>query len=140
MAVVLINGVNYSAVNVNNIAFGVPVTGITKISWRKKQVKDNNYGLGQDPISRGYGQNTYEGTMTVYKDWWQSVVNASPNKDPLSIGAFDWTITYGNPPQTPLVIEKLRAFEFLEDGIDVNAGDTKLLIDIPFIFAGIERA
>ena len=135
----LINGINYSAINVNNIAFGVPVTGITKISWSKKQTKDNNYGLAQDPISRGYGQNTYEGTMTVYKDWWQSVVNASPNKDPLQIPPFNWTITYGNPPQTPLVVETLKAFEFLEDGTSVNAGDTKILIDIPFVFAGIER-
>jgi hypothetical protein len=38
-----------------------------------------------------------------------------------------------------LVIETLQAFEFLEDGIKVAAGDTKLLIDIPFVFAGVTR-
>lgn len=139
MSVVLLNGVNYSAINVNNIAFGVPVTGMIKISWTKKQVKTNEYTLGQEPASRGYGQNTYEGTMTVYKEWWLGVINAAPNKDPLQIAPFNWKITYGTPPKTPLVSETLQMFEFLEDGSSVSAGDTKLTIDIPFIFAGIVR-
>lgn len=138
MAVILIQGVSYSASNFNNIAFGVPVIGITALSYTRKQVKENNYGLGIEPISRGYAQASYEGSITVYREWWQSVINAAPNKDPLSIPAFDWTINYGNLNQ-PLIIETLQAFEFLEDGVKVSAGDTKLLMDIPVIFAGIKR-
>lgn len=138
MAVALINGVNYSAANFNNIAFGVPVIGITGINYKIKQVKENNYSLSEDPTSRGYGQISYEGSITVFRDWWQTVINAAPGKSPLKIAPFDWTIVYGNLGQ-PIVTETLQNFEFLEDGVTVSAGDTKLLIEIPIIFAGIKR-
>lgn len=138
MAVVLINGTNYSASNFNNIAFGVPVVGIAGLNYKIKQVKENNYSLEADPTSRGYGQITYEGSITVYREWWQSVINAAPNKSPLQIGPFDWTIVFGNLGQ-PLITETLQNFEFLEDGVTVAAGDTKLLQEIPIIFAGIKR-
>jgi hypothetical protein len=139
MAGVLINGVNYSWVNLANIAFGFPVIGITSVSYSKKQVKENNYGIGAEPTSRGYGNITYEGKITVYKDWWQSVINSRANKDPLTIAPFDWTISYGGTGVVP-ISETLKFVEFTEDNLNANQGDTKLLIDIPFIFAGIVRA
>lgn len=55
MAAVLVNGVNWSWANLNNIAFGVPVIGILAINYKIKQNKENNYGVGNEPISRGYG-------------------------------------------------------------------------------------
>lgn len=138
MAVVLINGTNYSAANFNNIAFGVPAVGIAGLNYKLKQVKENNYSLEAEPTSRGYGQITYEGSITVYREWWQSVINAAPNKSPLQIAPFNWTIVYGNLGQ-PLITETLLNFEFMEDGVTVAAGDTKLLQEIPIIFAGIKR-
>ena len=55
MATPLINGINYSWANVKVILFGVPVVGITKIEYKTKQKKENQYGAGYEPISRGYG-------------------------------------------------------------------------------------
>lgn len=138
---VLINGTNYSNCNLQNIAFGVPVSGITEISYSIKQTKELNYGAGIEPVSVGFGNKTYEGSITVYKDWWQSVINASPNKDPLSILPFDWTISYGNSsspftPTVPIVTETLKSLMFLEDSMKSSQGETKILITIPFIFAG----
>jgi hypothetical protein len=132
---VLINGVNYSWSSLNNIAFGVPVVGILAINFSAKQVKENNHGAGTDPVSRGYGNKTYEGSITVYADWWMSVVNAAPNNDPLDIAPFDWTIAFGDG-RTPFTTLTLRALEFTENNFTANQGDTKLQIDIPFIFAG----
>lgn len=136
---VLINGVNYSWANLTNIAFGVPVIGIKAISYSRKQVTDNNYGWGQEPTSIGYGNITYEGKITVYKDWWQSVINAAPNKDPFQIAPFDWTIAFANfqtGAQVPVITETLRNVRFMEDNLNANQGDTSLTIDIPFIWAG----
>lgn len=139
MASLLYQGVRYSSSTVNNLAFGVPAVGIIAINWKRKQVKENHYGLGAEPDSRGYGQFTYEGSMTVYKDWWMSVVNAAPDKDPLKIAPFDWTIAFGNA-NTPFTSETLNAFEFLEDGTEVSSGDTRLKVEVPFIFAGVTRS
>jgi hypothetical protein len=135
----LVNGVQYGWVNLNNIAFGVPVIGILGIKWRRKQVKENQYGAGNDAIARTYGNITYEGSITVYKDWWKSVCDAAPNKDPLQIAPFDWTIAYGNG-NVAAATETLKNVEFLEDGLDANQGDTKLTIEIPFTWAGLARA
>lgn len=140
MSVVLINGQNYSWSSLNNFAFGVPVIGIAGLTYNIKQAKDLNYGTGIEPISWAPGNKTYDDNkITVYRDWWQSVINAAVNKDPLGgIAPFDWTISYGNLGQ-PLVTETLKSVMFLEDGLNANQGDTKFLIDIPFKFAGIQR-
>lgn len=142
MGPVLIQGVLYGACNLNNIAFGVPVVGITAISWSRKQNTTNEYGLGQEPIGAGYGQISYEGKITVYKEWWKAVKDARPDKDPFSILPFNWTISYGNataPGLAPVApfTETLRNFRFMEDNFNANSGDTKLLLDIPFVWAGL---
>lgn len=134
----LINGVMYSAASVNNIAFGVPVTGLVSLSWKRSQKTEHQYNLGNEPLGVTYGQITYEATITVYKDWWQSVINAAPNKDVLQIAPFNWTIVYGNLNQTP-VTETLQMFMFTEDGSKFASGDTKLTMDIKCLFAGVDR-
>lgn len=136
MAAVLVNGINYSWANLTNIAFGVPVIGITAINWKKKQNKENNYGWGTEPISRGYGNKEYEGSMTVYKDWWATVVAATATKDGTDVAPFDWTMFLAGPGIVPIT-HTLKNFEWLEDSFNSNQGDTKLTMDIPFIFAGV---
>ena len=138
MATVLYQGIQYSAASVNNIAFGVPVTGLKALNWSRKQNKEHQYNLANEPMGRTYNQITYEGSITVIKEWWQSVINAAPNKDPLQIPPFNWTMVFGNLNQ-PSFTETLQMFEFLEDGMKVASGDTSLTIDIAFTFAGVER-
>jgi hypothetical protein len=136
----LIQGVQWSWVNLQNIAFGVPVIGIVGIKWRKKQAKENQYGEGTEAYGRTYGKVEYEATITVFQDWWKTVCDAAPNKDPLQIAPFDWTLAMGNGAVgVAAQVVTLRNFEFLEDGLDANEGDMKLTIDIPCIFAGVDR-
>lgn len=134
----LINGINYSYSNIKMILFGVQVNGITKISYKKKQTKENNYGMGTQPVSRGYGNYEYEGSIEMYLDEWKRIIAAAPNRDPLAIAPFDVSIVYGG---TSVQADKdvLRSVEFLEDPLDANQGDTKLLVTIPIILAGIDR-
>ena len=54
--VVLINGVNYSWINATIPIFGIPLIGVTKFMVKRSQVKENNYGRGAEPVSRGYGR------------------------------------------------------------------------------------
>ena len=53
MATPLINGINYAWANVKVIILGVPVVGITKIDYKIKQKKENQYGAGYEPVSSG---------------------------------------------------------------------------------------
>ena len=140
---VLVNGVNYSWANVKLILFGIPVVGITKISYTRKQVKDNNYGYGSEPVSRGYGRIEYEASIELYRDEWVRII-AAAGGDVLNIGMFDIQVLFGTIPgqQAGVVIphqDTLHNCEFLDDPLETNEGDTKILCKIPMKIAGVEH-
>lgn len=128
----IINGVNYSWSNVKLNLFGVPVVGITEILYHKKQKKENNYGVGQDPVSRGYGNNEYEGSITLYKDEWNRIIQAAANKDPLGIAPFTIQVLFGGSSVT-FAQDNLYACEFTNDPFDAKSGDTKLMVKLDLI-------
>jgi len=135
----LINGINYSWSGIKVVLFGVPIVGITKISYNAKQKKDNNYGAGSEPVSRGYGNVEYEGSMEIYLDEWKRIIAASPNRNPLAIAPFDIQVLYGSNAINPDQKDVLKSVEFLENPLDVSQGDTKAMVTIPLLIAGIER-
>ena len=138
MAAPLINGVNYSWSTVTLTLFGVPVKGITNIAYNTKQEKTNNYGAGSEPVSRGYGRKTHEGSIEIYLDEWKNVIAAAPHRDPLQIGWFDISVSYGSSALTA-TIDTLRSVEFLENPFEAKEGDTKLMVKIPLIIGNILR-
>jgi hypothetical protein len=134
----LINGINYSWANVSVVLFGTPVVGILAIDYKRKQKKENNYGAGNEPVSRGYGMKEYEGSIELYTDTWKAIIAASPNRDPMQIVPFDIPVVFGG---TGVLTTKdvLRAVEFLEDPLETKTGDTKITVKIPLIIGGIDR-
>lgn len=134
----LINGVNYSWSNIKLVLFGVPVVGITKIEYSRKQKKENNYGMGTEPISRGYGNKEYEGKITLYREEWQAIIAAATGKDPLDIDFFDIQVSFSGTRVTPQ-LDILRACEFTEDVFTVAQGDTKIMVEIPIIIGSIDH-
>lgn len=134
----IVNGVNYSWANISLILFGTPIVGILSIDYKRKQKKENNYGAGSQPVSRGYGNYEYEGSIELYTDTWKDIIASSPNRDPLQITPFDIPVTFGG---TGVATTKdvLRAVEFLEDPLEGKSGDTKLTVKIPLIIGGIDR-
>jgi hypothetical protein len=138
MATPLINGINYSWANITLVLFGVPVVGITKIEYKRKQKKENNYGFGSQPVSRGYGNYEYEGSLEIYQDEWQRICAAAPNGDPLLIPPFEVQVVYSG---RGILANKdvLKAVEFTEDNFTANQGDTKLMVSVPLVIGLIER-
>lgn len=138
MPVPLINGINYSWASISVVMFGSPVVGIASVEYKRKQKKENNYGAGPDPVSRGYGMFEYEGSLEFYTDYWKALVANAPGRDPLAIAPFDIQITFGGKNLIPTK-DVLRGCEFLEDPFSGKSGDTKLMVKIPLIIAAIER-
>lgn len=139
MATPLVNGINYSWASIKLVLFGVRVVGITKISYNAKQKKENHYGAGTEPVSRGYGNTEYEASVELYMEEWKQIIAASPNRNPLAIPPFDIQVLYGSNAIAPDQIDVLKSCEFLENPLDASQGDTKLMVTIPLIIAGIER-
>lgn len=134
----LINGVNYSWANVKLVLFGVPVIGITSIEYKAKQNKENNYGMGTEPISRGYGNKEYEGKITLYRDEWNAIIANAPSRDPLDIDFFDIQVSFSGT-RVAASLDVLRACEFLEDPFTVAQGDTKIMVELPIIIGKVDH-
>ena len=52
----LINRKEYGWADIICTIGGVPVTGIVAIKYEEEQEKENVYGAGRHPVSRGYGR------------------------------------------------------------------------------------
>ena len=61
----LINGVEYGWADIVLAINGVPVTGITAISYGEKQDVSNIYGAGRYPVARGKGRITPTAKITL---------------------------------------------------------------------------
>jgi hypothetical protein len=134
----LINGIAYSWSNIKFNLFGVPVVGIVAIEYDTTQKKENNYGQGNVPVSRGYGNKEFKASIEIYRDEWQRIIDASPNKDPLAIQPFDIQVLFGGTSVSAKQ-DTLRSCEFLNDPFTVKQGDTKISIKIDLIPALIEH-
>jgi hypothetical protein len=132
----LINGVSYAWVDINLVLFGVPVTGITKIMYKKKQNKENLYGAGAKPTSRGYANEEYEASIEIYSEVMRRIIDAAPNKDLLQIPPFDIPVVYGSTRTAP-VKDVIKMVEFTESGIDSNQGDTSIKVTLPLIVGDV---
>lgn len=134
----LVNGVNYSWPNVKIILFGVPVVGVVSIEYGVEQSKPNNYGAGVEPISRGYENKVYKGSIELYVDEWKAIIAAAPNRDPLEIPAFPIQVALGGSRVTA-DIDYLDACEFESNPMSTKQGDSKITVKINLAIGGIRR-
>ena len=68
----VINNVAYSwsMITLSSTALGIEegsttLEGVSGIKWSKKRKIESNYGLGGKPVSRGFGNITYEASITM---------------------------------------------------------------------------
>lgn len=138
MGATLINGVNYSWADIKLVLFGQPINGVTQINYSAKQTKDNNYGAGSKPVSRGYGNVEFEGSIEMYRDEWMKIIAISPNGNPNELGPFSIQIIYGGSRVTAQT-DVLKMVEFTVDENKAKQGDTKLLVTVPLIIGDIQH-
>ena len=133
---VMINGIAYSASNVTVILYGNAQSGITSINYKAAQAKENNYGLGVKPVSRGYGNETYEASIEMYRDAWQAIIDAAPEKNPLKIPPTQFQVIFSGDGVN-YKQDNLEFAEWTEDSLSVASGDTSIKINIPLMIGGI---
>lgn len=130
----LINGIAVVWADIQVSFLGTPLTGVTAISYTEKQEKTNNYGIGNKPVSRGYGRKTYEGSITMLAEEWKSILAAAPGGSLNNLPFFDLTFTFANQIGVYMNVT-LKAVDFTESSFDSKEGDTMIPITMPFIYA-----
>lgn len=135
----LINGVSYSWSNLNFVVGGVPIVGITKIAYKKDQVKENIYGAGNQPVSRGYGNVTYEGSITIKREELQRLIIAAPSKDIANFAPFDIPVIAAGTGVTPIK-DTLKSVEFKGFDMTASQGDTSVDVELELVIGEIVSA
>lgn len=135
----LINGVSYGWANLNFVVGGIPIVGITKIAYKKDQIKENIYGAGSQPVSRGYGNKTYEGSITIKREELQRLIIGAPNADIANYAPFDIPVIASGTGVTPIK-DTLKAVEFKGFDMTANQGDTSVDIELELVIGEIVSA
>lgn len=131
MAQPLINGTAYDYASITMKILGVDINSVMEIKYKSKQDKKNNYGAGDEPVSRGKGVKEYECEIKMSKNDYSALRDAVPSKELLDIPPFDITVTYKNDQR--VITDVIQNSEFLEEGEEGAQGDTDIAMSFPIL-------
>ena len=102
--------------------------GVSKISWNKTRKVENNYGIGGNPINRGFGNKTCQAAITMdYNTVSQLRALAGSLMDS---GEFDLIISFTNAyagEDWTAETVTLKGCLFNEDGFESQQYDTNIV-------------
>lgn len=133
----LINGTNYSWASVTMMYNGVPIIGITSINYGEKDMKENNYAAGRFTSSRGYGNVEATCSVSLYKDTLEALQKVAPFRRIQDLPPIDVVVAFKNRAGK-FTKDILKNFEFNENKVGTNQGDTKIVSDIECIISHVE--
>lgn len=136
----LINGVEPSWANLNVGLNGFPETGIVAISYKDEQDIENIYGVGQNPIARGYGNVKPSASITLLRSSVESIRKSSPTGRLQDIAPFDITILFIQPNGTQIIKHVIKDCQFKTDDMDLKQNDLKNETVFELIVSQIKRS
>ena len=136
MATTLVNGKSYDYTQVEINILGVPVAGVTSITYTEEQEKTNNFGTGKRPVSRGRGPVDCSGTIEISMNDVENIRDAITDGSMLDIPSFDIPVTFGNSQK--VVTHVVKNVEFTTDGVDTSQGDTDIKFSFDFVASNVK--
>ena len=126
----LINGKSYDWASITANIGGLPIAGITEISYKTSQEKVNNYGAGVNPVSRGKGRKESEASITLHMEEVERIRLAAPNRELLDLAPFDIIVQF-QVSNEQVATHVIKNCEFTEEAVDVAEGDTTIAMTLP---------
>lgn len=132
----LINGREYGWGDIVCTIGAVPVTGIRAIKYEEEQEKEDVYGAGRNPVSRGYGRIKTTGSITVLSSTVMALKAKAPKGQLHRIAPFTITVSY-QPDNQALVTHILKNCEFKKTAFDWKEGDMHKEIELELLISHI---
>lgn len=115
----LINGTSYSWSQIKLNILGQNPQGFTAIKYNDELEIEDNYGGGQFPVSRGYGNYKAEGSITLHMSDIESLIQSAPDGMLQKIPPFDIVVSF-LPEDGVIVNHTLIACSFMNNGRDMQ--------------------
>lgn len=90
----LINGTAYSHADISLVILGVPIVEVSEIAYSDVQDITLNYGTGNQPTSRGFGNINPTGSITIAKKEFDKIREAAPDGKIQNISDFPIGVNY----------------------------------------------
>lgn len=132
----LINGREYGWADIAVKIGDVPVTGIRAIKYEEEQEKENIYGAGRHPVSRGYGRVKATGSVTLLASTVMALKAKAPKGQLHRLPPFLITVSY-QPDNQPLVTHILKNCEFKKTAFDWKEGDMSKEVELELLMSHI---
>ena len=117
----LINGRAYDFTQILVKILGSPVASVSAISYTEEQTKENNFGAGSRPVSRGKGAINASGSITLSMNDIEAIRDVALDGSLLKIEPFDIQVSFLNAQK--VVTHILKNCEFLDDGVEASQDD-----------------
>ena len=117
----LINGKAYDFTQIVVLIMGAPIPSVSSITYTEEQTKENNYGAGNRPVSRGKGAINASGSITLSMNDVEALRDVATDGSLLKIPAFDIQVSFLN--EQKVVTHILKNCEFTDDGVESSQDD-----------------
>ena len=132
----IVNNVAYSwsmvqltapALTGSNNANPIILSGVSAVKWNIEHKVETNYGLGGQPVNRGFGNTVYTASITM--DYNTQAQLRALKGSLMNLGVFDLVISFANDLGSDDWVEEtitLQGCLFNEDGMEVSQDDTNI--------------
>ena len=103
------------------------LSGVSAVKWNIEHKVETNYGLGGQPVNRGFGNTVYTASITM--DYNTQVQLRALKGSLMNLGEFDLVISFANVLGADDWVEEtitLQGCLFNEDGMEVSQDDTNI--------------
>ena len=112
----------------SNDANPIILSGVSALKWNIKKNVKTNYGLGGEPVNRGFGNREYTASITM--DYNTQVQLRALKGSLMNLGESDLVISFANELGTDDWTTEtitLKGCLFTEDGMEVQQDDTNIV-------------
>lgn len=128
----LINGVEPDWGSIVMTIGGIPITGITAISYGDEQEVKNNYGAGRHPVSRSKGRITPSAKITLYVSEVARIQAQALNGRLQDLAPFDIVVSQ-LPEDGQITQDTIKNCSFKKNDRNWKEGDTSSVVELELI-------
>jgi len=115
-----------------------PFFGIKKISYSDNQEMENNYGAGNMPTSRGFGNYAAVSSITLTMEEVERIQAAIPSGRLQDLPEFDLGVSFVHPETARIINHTIRNCKFKNNARDLNQNDKEFPIELELLVSHIE--